>query len=249
MELEKNQTNVETNIAALLEDDDNNDDAKESLRSKVPAEACSSDDDCQFRPVPNKRSKKKQKQKSHDDEFFQRQYGDSSAADSESEKLDQMDECGKNEGKTCKDGWSFEIDEEDVNKLLENENIQDVSQEVEERTALEDVFRFDSEMTEDEENEKKIVDVSGKHVSVEDLNDALVDETDNSEGEGVSLRRRKETSEAESEDYKECTAGLNNPSLSSSCPDTTSASESSVSNSPNPRATKSKGKKGKKKKR
>ena len=39
-------------------------------------------------------------------------------------------------------GWSFEIDEEDVNKLLENENIQDARQEVEERTALEDVFRF-----------------------------------------------------------------------------------------------------------
>ena len=95
----------------------------------------------------------------------------------------------------------------------------------------------------------KIFNFSGKHVSVEDLNDALVDETDNSEGEGgVSLRRRKESSEPENEEFKEC-PGLTNPSLSSSCPDTTSASESSVSNSPNPRATKSKGKKGKKKKR
>ena len=85
-------------------------------------------------------------------------------------------------------------------------------------------------------------------MSVEDLNDALVDETDKYEGEGGSLRRRKESSDTENEDYKEC-PGTHNPSLSSSCPDTTSASESSVSNSPNPRATKSKGKKGKKKKR
>jgi len=153
---------------------------------------------------------------------------------------------GKSEN--CKDGWSFEIDEEDVNKLLENENIQDASQEVEERTALEDVFRFDSEMTEEEDNVKKIVDVSGKNVSVEDLNDALVDETENYDGDGGSLRRRKESSDTENEDFKECPGG-HNPSLSSSCPDTTSASESSVSNSPNPRATKSKGKKGKKKKR
>ena len=86
-------------------------------------------------------------------------------------------------------------------------------------------------------------------MSVEDLNDALVEETDNYEGDGGSLRRRKESSDTEPEDYKEGGAGGHNPSLSSSCPDTTSASESSVSNSPNPRATKSKGKKGKKKKR
>ena len=38
-------------------------------------------------------------------------------------------------------GWSFEIDEEDVNKLLESDNIKDASQDTEERTALEDVFR------------------------------------------------------------------------------------------------------------
>ena len=39
-------------------------------------------------------------------------------------------------------GWSFEIDEEDVNKLLESDNIKDASQDTEERTALEDVFRL-----------------------------------------------------------------------------------------------------------
>ena len=41
---------------------------------------------------------------------------------------------------TLNSGWSFEIDEEDVNKLLEKENIAEPD-EKEERTALEDVFR------------------------------------------------------------------------------------------------------------
>ena len=36
--------------------------------------------------------------------FLRRQYGDSSAADSESEKLSEMEEFGKSEGKSCKDG-------------------------------------------------------------------------------------------------------------------------------------------------
>merc|ERR1719219_1371386 len=193
LELEKNQTNVETNIAALLEDDEDNDAGTQSsslsvilkVEHKPGVESYSSDDDCQFRPVPNKRNKKKQRQRGEEED--RPHHGDSSQADSESEKIEEMEQSGKDEN--CKDGWSFEIDEEDVNKLLENENIQDATQELEERTALEDVFRFDSEMTEEEENEKKIVDVSGKNVSVEDLNDALVEETET----GVSLRRRKES--------------------------------------------------------
>ena len=82
-------------------------------------------------------------------------------------------------------------------------------------------------------------------MSVEDLTDALVDDT---EDEGVSLRRRKETLDTDNEEFREC-PGAAATSLSSSCPDTTSCSEGSVSNSPNPRTGKTKGKKGKKKKR
>ena len=41
---------------------------------------------------------------------------------------------------------------------------------------------------------------SGKNVSVEDLNDALVEETET----GVSLRRRKESSDTDNEEFKEC---------------------------------------------
>merc|ERR1711936_53811 len=83
LELEKNQSNVETNIAALLEDEDAGEAWQEpetsetqasnlpvilTLESKPPAEPYSSDDDCQFRPAPSKRNKKKQKARAADDE-------------------------------------------------------------------------------------------------------------------------------------------------------------------------------------
>ena len=108
-------------------------------------------------------------------------------------------------------------------------------------------------MTDDNDGKAALVTTSAPHknVSVEDLNDALIDETDDSEGEGVTIRRRKESTDND-EDFKECrgAGGATSGScLSSSCPDTTDASQSSVTNSPNPRQTKSKGKKGKKKKR
>ena len=104
----------------------------------------------------------------------------------------------------------------------------------------------------EEEEEEDVKPVSGtlKNVSVEDLNDALIDETEESEAEGAAVRRRRETVSDVEEEFKECSKeqGASVP-LSSSCPDTTSASESSVTNSPNPRQTAKKGKKGKKKKR
>merc|ERR1719436_2206481 len=78
LELEKNQTNVETNIAALLEDDEDNEVGRESqscrlpvilkLEPKQPVEPYSSDDDCQFRPAPSKRNKKKQKSRAGEEE-------------------------------------------------------------------------------------------------------------------------------------------------------------------------------------
>ena len=112
------------------------------------------------------------------------------------------------------------------------------------------ISRFDSEMTEDDVGEGKPASetLGDKKVSVEDLNDALIDDTEDSEGEGVTIRRRKETSDTDQEDFKECKAASSS-CLSSSCADTTDASESSVTNSPNPRQTQKKGKKGKKKKR
>jgi len=275
VEMDKNQENVEKNIADLLEDegDQSEKHSAEKLSSSLPQllklepkktvpmketqnEPYSSDDDFMFRPVPNKRNKKKQKQKSvESEEDFRRCQGDSSAADSESEKFSELEnmKSSKTKGKDSKDGWSFEIDEEDVNKLLEKENMREPN-EKEERTALEDVFRFDSEMGDEEStttNKNSNEGVGGKCVSVEDLNDALKDETDESEAEGILIVKKKESTDSENDvstEFKECKP-LPATSMSSSYAETTDASESSVTNSPNIRATKSKGKKGKKKKR
>merc|ERR1712142_915121 len=275
IEMGKNQESVEKNIADLLEDegDQSEKHSIEKLSSSLPQllklepkktvppkenhnEPYSSDDDFMFRPVPNKRNKKKQKQKSvESEEEFRRCQGDSSAADSESEKFSELEnmKSSKTKGKDSKDGWSFEIDEEDVNKLLEKENMREPN-EKEERTALEDVFRFDSEMGDEESTvaiKNSAEGVGGKCVSVEDLNDALKDDTDESEAEGIPIEKKKESPDSENDisaEFKECKP-LPATSMSSSYAETTDASESSVTNSPNIRATKSKGKKGKKKKR
>merc|ERR1719331_1196521 len=125
----------------------------------------SSDDDFMFRPVPQqqKKNKKQKKQKGQVlslEEFHRaasqpRETDSGSVADSESEKVSDQEGLCANQG-ASKDGWSFEVDEEDVNKLLETEETEAVSVEQgsEERTDLEDVFRFDSEMHEDEEDEE-----------------------------------------------------------------------------------------------
>jgi len=279
LEMGKNQDNVEKNIADLLEDDveSNTKSSTDKLSSSLPQllklepkksipakesqnDLYSSDDDFMFRPVPNRRNKKKQKQKAAElEEDYSRCQGDSSAADSESEKFAELDNMklsskkSKNSGKESKDGWSFEMDEEDVNKLLEKESMREPS-EKEERTALEDVFRFDSEMRDEESSKPESnvhENVGGKCVSVEDLNDALKDETDDSEAEGIPITNKKDSPDSENDlsaGLKQCKP-LPGTSMSSSYAETTDASESSVTNSPNVRATKSKGKKGKKKKR
>ena len=66
---------------------------------------------------------------------------------------------------------------------------------------------------------------------------------------GVAIVKKKESPDSEPELNSEMRDCRPTASLSSSYAETTDASESSVTNSPNVRATKSKGKKGKKKKR
>ena len=90
---------------------------------------------------------------------------------------------------------------------MESDSIKDAADDVEERTALEDVFRFDSEMTHEDTEDKACLIANSaprKNVSVEDLNDALIDETDDSEAEGVTIRRRKESTDND-EDFKKLT--------------------------------------------
>merc|ERR1711974_482814 len=185
-ELENNQADTEKNIADLLEDDEDlieptpppppqiiesqppSSNLSQLLKGESSKKAHvddSSDDDFMFRPVPQqKKSKKQKKQKGQVlslEEFHRaasqpRETDSGSVADSESEKVSDQEGLSANQG-TSKDGWSFEVDEEDVNKLLETEETEvgvSVEQGSEERTDLEDVFRFDSEMHEDEEDEE-----------------------------------------------------------------------------------------------
>merc|ERR1712107_569934 len=92
----------------------------------------SSDDDFMFRPVvqQQKKNKKQKKQKGQVlslEEFHRsasqpRETDSGSVADSESEKVSDQEGYSTNQG-ASKDGWSFEVDEEDVNKLLETDPV------------------------------------------------------------------------------------------------------------------------------
>merc|ERR1719242_1562280 len=280
-ELEKNQADTEKNIADLLEDDEDLMTEPKIIASQPPSSNLSqllkgesgkknhvddsSDDDFMFRPVvqQQKKNKKQKKQKGQVlslEEFHRsasqpRETDSGSVADSESEKVSDQEGLSANQG-TSKDGWSFEVDEEDVNKLLETETEGvSVGQGSEERTDLEDVFRFDSEMHEDEEEEEagQVGEQQRKKsVSVDDLNDALMEETtDESEAEGASVPiPNKEDPAPESSSNAEPAKPILGTSMSSSYASSMD-SESSTTNSPNPRSSqsKNKNKKGKKKKK
>jgi hypothetical protein len=144
------QADTEKNIADLLEDDEDLMEptpppAPQIIESQPPSSNLSqllkgesskkahvddsSDDDFMFRPVPQqqKKNKKQKKQKGQVlslEEFHRaasqpRETDSGSVADSESEKVSDQEGLCTNQG-ASKDGWSFEVDEEDVNKLLEN---------------------------------------------------------------------------------------------------------------------------------
>merc|ERR1712080_660053 len=203
----------------------------------------------------NKKQKKQKGQVLSLEEFHRatsssREQDSGSVADSESEKVSDQENVVVTTEES-KDGWSFEIDEEDVNKLLEASPTE--GEPSEERTDLEDVFRFDSEMREEqeEEEERKI----GEHVkslSVDDLNDALMEETtDDSEAEGsASVPESKEDNGLACTSVGETVKPVCGTSMSSSYASSVD-SESSTTNSPNPRnaQNKNKNKKGKKKKK
>jgi len=281
-ELEKNQADTEKNIADLLEDDEDLMMEPKIIASQPPSSNLSqllkgeggkknhvddsSDDDFMFRPVvqQQKKNKKQKKQKGQVlslEEFHRsasqpRETDSGSVADSESEKVSDQEGYSTNQG-ASKDGWSFEVDEEDVNKLLETDPVPVEQPSSEERTDLEDVFRFDSEMHEDEDDLEEVAAPIGdqqgkKSVSVDDLNDALMEETtDESEAEGAAVPiPEKEESVPESSSNAEPVKPILGTSMSSSYASSMD-SESSTTNSPNPRSSqsKNKNKKGKKKKK
>ena len=175
----------------------------------------SSEDDLEFKPVTSGKKKKKNKNKSNN--------SNDGGGSSTSSCIDSSAEESACDTKTStNEGWSFEADDLDVNKLLAEVVSQQPPQQQqppepqEEKAALEDVFKFDSELNSESKN-KKIIDMSS----------SLNYEDDSKEDAKMS----------QSLTYGGCSAT------------TTSNSESSVGNSPNPRAASKKKGKSKKKKR
>jgi len=203
--------------------------------------ACSSEDDLEFKPVTsgrkNKRKQKNQQQskESNKESAAANSSGaelGSSFADSESEMQEQ-----KSASNTTTDGWLFEADDLDVNKLLSEviaptvaDNsapaVVEVQNQVEEKADLEDVFKFDAQSGSSNNDSKTIVNNMSASLNYDD------------EGSNPS-EDNKSNSLSQSMTFGVCTDSKT----------TTSNSESSVGNSPNPRAASKKKGKSKKKKR
>lgn len=164
----------------------------------------------------------------------------SSFADSESSDVHMQEKSSNNT-----EGWSFEADDLDVNKLLSEVipvSVQADSeapaviaevQLVEEKAALEDVFKFDSELGSNTDKESKAVVLPPTELN--NMSTSLnYDDSNNSDEKSNSL--------SQSMTYGGCSTGTTSNSESN-------MSESSVGNSPNPRAASKKKGKSKKKKR
>ena len=203
---------------------------------------CSSEDDLEFKPVTSgRKNKKKQKNKNNTDSAktdssCSVELG-SSFADSESSDAQMQEKSTSNT-----EGWSFEADDLDVNKLLSEvipPTVQDESgaapsmvaevQLVEEKAALEDVFKFDSELGSNE----------SKKASVP------------TELNSMSTSLHCDDSQNDSQNSDEKSNSLSQSMTYGGCSTATSSNndESSAANSPNPRAASKKKGKSKKKKR
>ena len=204
-----------------------------------PGLGCSSEDDMEFKPVTSgRKNKKKQKNKNCAENSPSSIELGSSFADSESSDA-QMQEKSSQSSKT--EGWSFEADDLDVNKLLSEVippgqadtscTVPVVAEIVEEKAALEDVFKFDSELGSKSDQDSKVTAASAAVISNNMSTSLNYDDSNNSDDKSNSL----------SQSMTYGAAGCSTT--------TTSNSESSVGNSPNPRAASKKKGKSKKKKR
>jgi len=219
-----------------------------SARQMLPSvEDQSSEDDTEFKPALSRRQRKQKIKESQNEGEMRSRAG--SFADSESSLAlaDQQPPADP------KEGWSFEADELDVDRLIDEVvggggAREDVD---EEKTALEDVFKFDSELAlkavkhdqdeddDEEEGARKMT------VSLDDLKDALDADEDDEEEEGSKRKMTSSLNVSFDEESLIPTAQARESLSNASSGCVGSTSESSVSSSPNPK----KGGKGKKKKR
>ena len=225
----------------------------------------SSEDDLEFKPVTSGKNKKKRKNNNSNIISSSNQNTNvnnknsashseaSSFADSESSEA--MESAM--ETKNSSEGWSFEADSSDIFKLLNAEKNSNISAgnsnstdlltsestttvKTEEKAALEDVFKFDSELSSGGCGPRR-----RKIAATEDQEDE--NETgSNSNNKPEMTSSLTEGEEEVSSETKNSSSGGLSQSLTSWAT-ATSTSESEVGNSPNPRATSKK--KGKKKKK
>ena len=195
----------------------------EDLNNLFKPDIPSSEDDLEFKPViSSKKKRKKNKSQSSTNSELGSSFADSESSDAHMELA--SNGASNIASKSNTEGWSFEADDLDVNKLLAEVS---PSNQEEEKAALEDVFKFDSELgPEDSSVNDKSTPASGVVINM-----------------STSLNN-----------YEISSGGNEAKSLSQSmtyggCSTTTSNSESSVGNSPNPRASSKKKGKSKKKKR
>jgi hypothetical protein len=249
------------------EEEEEEDEEKEVEKDKSPSRlfnrskkkdsvADSSEDDVEFKPVPRRQKRSKKK-----DEDNMPGTPGSSYADSESSMIDDcpMPPCEKQEG------WSFEADDLDISKLIaevvnhqQQKNLESlaasVASGVEEKTALDDIFKFDSELVSSRHRNDDNYDNDDDDNDAEDEKSSNVatTTTDDSENDyqvtSAEKCSKKVMSTSLNVAYEEAASSDSNlrgaTSLTQSlvCGGSTSAESSSVGNSPNPKKNKNKSK-------
>lgn len=256
-------------------DDGNDKDEKKMTRRSIraakneSANVDSSEDDLEFKPVSRRQKRTKKKDDDGDEETT---YG--SLADSESSVVDDPPMTSSKP-----EGWSFEADDIDISKLIaevaatqqqqqqQQQNILVTSlimttashenvENVEEKTSLDEIFKFDSEIVSQRRHNN-----SHHHLQVDDINNDDDEEDDKSSNFGgggtttddsendcqevpskvmsTSLNVAFEETEASEGCHLR---GATSLTQSLVCGSTTSADSSSVGESPNPKKNKNKSK-------
>ena len=163
--------------------------------------------------------------------------------------------CG---GPEKQEGWSFEADDLDISRLIaevviHQQKMQQDSSEVasgEEKTALDDIFKFDSELVatsrcdlENDDDDDDCEDDKSSNIATSTTDDS---ENDYQVATGPT---KKIMSTSLNVGYEEASAttgsdlrGATSLTQSLNCAETTSAESSSVGNSPNPKKNKNKSK-------
>ena len=264
-----NQTSIVKSIEfakQLYGDDDEEDDADVRMVTSGKKESYnvdSSEDDLEFKPAP-RRQKRSKKKDDYDDEPGTPA---SCYADSESSTVDDPPLASSKP-----EGWSFEADDIDITKLIaevvnqQQQSYQETSMmtsatlhNVEEKTSLDEIFKFDSELVVSHNQQQHQIDIANANDDYDDDDDdklsnvaaATNETTDDSENDFQDVApssKSKVMSTSLNVTFEEAAKsddglrGATSLTQSLVCGSTTSADSSSVGDSPNPKKNKNKSK-------